>query len=881
MSEPNALLGSLLGDKYRLVELVGHGGMATVLKAEDVRHHRLVAVKIFRSDVARLGGPDRFAREIAILATLQHPNILPLLDSGTIDGQPYYVMPFVQGESLRERLRRDGRLPVPDAVRILVEVVDALRYAHELGIVHRDIKPENVLLSGRHALLADFGIARSTSSGDPRTTTAGMALGTPAYMAPEQAAGDPAIDARADLYAVGVLGFEMMAGRPPFISESPAALLAAHVIETPPPLDELRVEVPRALASVIAKCLAKRPGDRWTSAGALAEHLEPFLLPSGAVTPVPTQRIEIRTRRWPYLVGAAAAGLIGVAGALLFRQPSSQVSIAATRRLGVSEQLELDPVVSPDGKLLAYASGTNGSMRVMVRQMAGGDAVTLAESVGGNQRMPQWLPDGNHVVFQAQGSLYQVPALGGSADVLVEGGPGEPVENGAWSPDGTSLAFTRAGVIWIQEGVRGQPRELARDGEAHSLAWSPDGRWLAYVSGNRDYALGEALLGNIAPSVIKLIRIEPDRRQEPISLTDGRTLAASPAWLDRRRLAYVANPGGLRDLFMIELGRDGRPRPTGQRLTTGLNAHSVRTAPGGRLTVAVLQQVSNIWAVPIPARGTASIAEATSVTRGNQVIEDLDVLPGGRWLAFDSNQHGNQDIYLQSLRSGRPTQITRDSTDEFGPAWSPNGKEIAFYGVRDGVRHVFVMRANGRDIRQVTRDTLGDHQPHWAPDGEALVFYRRDRQNRDFMYSVRRRADSTWDEPRLLSTEPGTATTWSPDGGSIAFGDAAGRVSVLPLAGGPSRVVAQPEDVGGDRLKRPTWVPAEAALLARAERAGGLGGIWWIPLGGGKPREIIRFDDPKRPVYRDDFTTDGERVYFNIALLEGSLWLLDLSGGRS
>ncbi|MEZ4585380.1 MAG: serine/threonine-protein kinase [Gemmatimonadales bacterium] len=257
MTEPNVLLGSVVGDKYRIVEIVGRGGTATVFKAEDLKHQRTVAIKVFRSDLSHFGGTDRFSREIAIVATLQHPNILPLLDSGVANGQLYYVMPYVQGDSLRDRLTREGQLQVQEVLRILVEVCDALRYAHELGIVHRDIKPENVLLSGRHALLADFGIARGMVKAKPDSniTTAGMALGTPAYMAPEQVAADPDLDPRADLYSLGVVAFEMLAGKPPFSGDSPAALLAAHVSETAPSVDSLRPEIPAAVAGIIARCL--------------------------------------------------------------------------------------------------------------------------------------------------------------------------------------------------------------------------------------------------------------------------------------------------------------------------------------------------------------------------------------------------------------------------------------------------------------------------------------------------------------------------------------------------------------------------------------------------------------------------------------------------
>ena len=211
MTAISASLAAALADRYRLECELGAGGMATVYLAEDLKHHRKVAIKVLRPDLAAALGPDRFKQEIEIAARLQHPHILAVHDSGEADGFLYYVMPCVEGESLRERLLRPEQIPVPEVVRLLVEIADALAHAHDGGIVHRDIKPENVMLSGRHALVMDFGVAKAVSEASDRkfATTVGVALGTPAYMAPEQATADPQLDHRADLYALGVLGYEI------------------------------------------------------------------------------------------------------------------------------------------------------------------------------------------------------------------------------------------------------------------------------------------------------------------------------------------------------------------------------------------------------------------------------------------------------------------------------------------------------------------------------------------------------------------------------------------------------------------------------------------------------------------------------------------------
>ena len=315
-------LKEALAGRYAVLRELGGGGMAMVYVAEDLRHHRKVAVKVLRPELAAALGHDRFAREIEIAAQLQHPHILPLLDSGEADGFLYYVMPYVDGDSLRDRLVRHGELPVQEAVKLLCEIVDALAYAHAHGVVHRDIKPDNVMLSGRHALVMDFGVAKAVSeaTGRQSLTTAGVALGTPAYMAPEQASADPHLDHRVDIYAVGAVAYELLAGRPPFTGATPQQVLAAHVTQKPDPITAHRASISPALAAVVMKCLAKRPADRWQTADELLAQLEPLLTPSGGTTPAETRPVAV-VRRPAVSTGAAivlaVVALVGAATAIL------------------------------------------------------------------------------------------------------------------------------------------------------------------------------------------------------------------------------------------------------------------------------------------------------------------------------------------------------------------------------------------------------------------------------------------------------------------------------------------------------------------------------------------------------------------------------------
>jgi len=291
MAELIDRLQRVVGDTYRIEKELGGGGMSRVFLAEEVALGRQVVIKVLPPEMAADVSQERFHREIKLAAKLQHPHVVPLLTAGADGDLLYYVMPFIKGESLRVKLAREGELPVGEALRILREVTDALAYAHRSGVVHRDIKPDNVLLSEGHAVVTDFGVAKavSASSGSSSSLTSlGIALGTPAYMAPEQAAADPHTDHRADIYAVGALAYEMLCGRPPFTGATPQAVMAAHVTETPEPMTKHRSTVSEGLNALVLRCLEKKAADRWQSAAELVPQFDSLLTPTGGMTPAGT-----------------------------------------------------------------------------------------------------------------------------------------------------------------------------------------------------------------------------------------------------------------------------------------------------------------------------------------------------------------------------------------------------------------------------------------------------------------------------------------------------------------------------------------------------------------------------------------------------------------
>ncbi|MGI8619002.1 MAG: protein kinase domain-containing protein [Gemmatimonadaceae bacterium] len=336
-------LQTTLGDSYRLERELGGGGMGRVFVAEETTLERKVVVKVLPPEMGRSMSADRFRREIQLAAKLQHPHIVPLLAAGgTPDGMLYYTMPYIEGDSLRRRVTRAGELPIPEALRILRQVVDALAYAHARGVVHRDIKPDNVLLSGNHAMVTDFGVSKalSTATGPTSLTSLGVALGTPAYMAPEQAAADPNTDHRADIYAIGILAYELLTGHPPFHGNSPQQVLAAHATIAPPRIIPIRTSVSQLLEDLVMCCLEKRPADRPQTAEEVLQRLESLSTPTYGTTPMPMQpTVPVKPeKRFPtgkVVAVGAAAGVIALAalGSTFLRRDNTPADLTGIRVL--------------------------------------------------------------------------------------------------------------------------------------------------------------------------------------------------------------------------------------------------------------------------------------------------------------------------------------------------------------------------------------------------------------------------------------------------------------------------------------------------------------------------------------------------------------------
>ena len=409
-----------LGARYRIERLVGRGGMALVYLAHDLKHDRRVALKVLKPEIAASVGPERFMGEINIAARLAHPNILPLHDSGDANGLLYYVMPFVEGESLRERLEADGPLPIGESVRIARELAEALGHAHELGVVHRDVKPGNILLLGGHAVIADFGIARAMSAAGLTTVTeTGLTLGTPAYMSPEQVTGEEELDGRSDLYSLACVLYEMLTGHPPFVEASGRKVLAAHVRKPPTKLRGLRPEVSPALAAVVERALAKGPAERFATGGDFGEALAGALQPEGA--------LSWRSDRWWRMRRrvTSRAGVAGMAGALVVLAVAASVFRSSPPPTASGEPVAA--VIEPQLVVVAdYDSPTSDSLLSSV--LTGALRIDLAQSPALRILPPAMVQSTLAEIGQERGALVD---LATAREIALRNGVGAALALGA------------------------------------------------------------------------------------------------------------------------------------------------------------------------------------------------------------------------------------------------------------------------------------------------------------------------------------------------------------------------------------------------------------------------------------------------------------------
>jgi Tol biopolymer transport system component len=671
----------------------------------------------------------------------------------------------------------------------------------------------------------------------------------------------------------------------PFESDLPLNVAYKHRHEVPQDPRKLNTKIPENLSGLVMRCLEKDKEKRYQSSDEVRSEL--VNIKKGIPTtekvvpkkkPVTSKEITIKFDLKKFFIPALVfIVFLTVVAYFLFRSGPKlvDIKIGRTQQITHAPGIEIDPAISPDGKMIAYAAGPEFQMHLYIRQIAGGRTIALTESFPGHHRWPQWSPDGTSITFQSGEAIYVVPALGGIPKQLVEPSPKESVSIPSWSPDGKQFAYVQGRNIYACSVNGSEPRKIAEAYEPYSLSWSPDGTKIAYVSGNLSFVFGRPIIGNIAPSSIWMVST---MEGVPVQLTNNNNLNVSPVWTpDGRNLLFVSNQDGSRDIYQLPLNASSEPSGPPVRLTTGLNAHTISISKDGKkLAYSVFTYTANIWSIRIPKGEAISISEAQPVTEGNQAIEGIGVSPDGKWLVFDSNRSGNQDIYKMPIGGGELEKLTTHPSDDFLPSWSPDGKEIVFYSFRNGNRDIYLMTADGRSIQQLTDDLAQERYPDWSPNGNQLVFYS-DKTGRQELYVISRESKNLeWGTPRQLTFDRGSFCKWSPDGRFIAYISGNSLRVISPEGGDPQVLVSNQDPAYLPVPIFPAWSLDAQTVYYKARDLEGRSSFWSISIFGGTPELLIRFDDPSRKSNRYEFDTDGSRFFFTLTESQSDISVMDL-----
>ncbi len=691
MTSPLDRLAVALSDRYRIEGAVGAGGMATVLLATDIRHARRVAIKVLRADVAERTGAERFLREIRTTANLQHPHIVPLFDSGEADGTVYYVMPYVEGETLRDRLEREGQLPVADAVRIAREVADALDYAHRHGVVHRDVKPENVLLHDGRAMVTDFGIALALArtTGDVRLTETGMSVGTPHYMSPEQAMGEKHITARTDIFALGAILYEMLAGEPPFTGESTQVIVAKMMSTAPTPVLTLRPTVPEYVSLAIDGALQRVAADRFDSARAFAQALE-TTSPTRSRTAAPPQAPGAASSASPRrthagvivatIASLTAAAVIGVLWGRTHGTATTGGTVArAVMPLGRSQLLSTGTyplTLSRDGRYLVYVGEDDGKSQLYLRPLADSIATVIAGTEHANN--PFFSPDGGWVGFFADGKLRKVPRTGGAPITLTDAPAA--IEGASWGSDGSILYAAGDSTL----------RRIGSDGGSASVVM------IARVNPVRAHALGILRWPSLLPDNARAL-VTTDSGVAVLDLKTGdvRVIVRGrqATYVPSGHLVYDDNEGRMRAVaFDVRQGTIiGASVPVFEAFRgSGGGASYYAVSDNGTLMYMPGGFQRSLVRVDRVGRSTVLSAEA----RGYRFPA---VSPDGKQIAVTVDPRPSQ-IWIVDAVSGHGAPLRIDGMHSIAPVWSADGTRIAFQRLGG---HVWTSATDGSELHQI------------------------------------------------------------------------------------------------------------------------------------------------------------------------------------
>jgi eukaryotic-like serine/threonine-protein kinase len=719
--------GTRLGP-YEITSMLGAGGMGEVYRARDTRLNREVAIKVLASHASgREDLRQRFEREARAISSLHHPHICSLHDIGRQDGADYLVMEFIEGEPLDKRFER-GSMPLDEALKVAIQIADALDQAHHNGVIHRDLKPANVMLTTTGAKLLDFGLAKAmeTQSGTggltalptktQHLTTAGTIIGTVAYMAPEQLEGKEA-DARTDIFALGAVLYEMLTGRRAFSGESHASLITSIMSADPAPVAGAQPMAPPALERAIRKCLAKSPEQRWQSVRDLKSELQ-WIAEGGSQAGLPaTMAAQRRSGQRIAWIAAGSAALLLI--------PLVAIAVVHFReRSPVPQMIRFDfspppntalrsidiPMLSPDGQRIVFsATGGDQRSRLWIRSLDSSTVQTIAGTDDGV--LPFWSPDGRQLGFLAAGKIKRVDATGGNAQTICELGETYSFGAASWNRDGLIL-FGRNAVLMRVPAQGGVPKVVREPGKGERAQYwphfLPDGNHFLYNSENDQREESGVYVGSLDGGASKKLLAGEDIKAAYAGMgylwfNRGGTLYAQP--FDLKRLELTGDPVPLVENAMM-FGT-----AAGTNVSTSMNGVLAYRAgaAGGDFEMAWFDRTGK---------------RLSSIGSPRQ-FSNPALSPDEKWLAVGQldTKLRTRDLWLYDLARGTNSRLTFDPADDLNPAWSPDGRRIAFSSTRKGGRDIYIVDAHGtREPEVVLQTSIEKNIEQWSPDARYLLF---------------------------------------------------------------------------------------------------------------------------------------------------------------
>ncbi len=804
MSDIVDRLAHALAGRYRIERELGQGGMATVYLAEDLKHQRKVALKVLKEELGAVLGVERFLAEIRVTANLQHPNLLPLFDSGEADGLLFYVMPFIEGETLRTRLDRETVLSVDEAVRIASSMARALDYAHRQNVVHRDLKPENVMMHEGQPVIADFGIALAvTNAGGERLTQTGLSVGTPHYMSPEQAMGEKVIDRRSDVYALAALTYEMLAGEPPHTGPTAAVIISRVVMDAPRSLRSIRDTVPEHVDRAVARGLAKMPPDRWPTANEYADALTDASLMPAAPAASALRRPDRRFAA-PALVAVAAL----VAAAWGWVRPAAQPSVDARFELAFADSVNfrtdrigMNVAVSADGQQIAWLGG-DPTPRIFVRAL---DDITPRPIPGtANAMNPQFSPDGLSIAFVIAGRLQRVALSGGPAATIAD-----EVVNYSWG-DNDVVVYSR-----VPGANAGLWRVSAAGGVSERLS-TPDSSkrevrhvWPQLLPGAKAALFALRFTGSASEDdSIAVIRLA-DR-----SITRLAVAGSNPRYAPTGHLLFSRPDGSVRgvrfdpdDFSVVE--------PQVPVLASVAVLPAANVGQGGAMSIAFAANGTMVYQPGTPLGQLVRVdrdGRSTLMRPDTQQYIDPRVSRDGARIAMTIvSPNGAYDVWLQTM-GGTASRFTTDGTSDL-PSWSPDARRVAWRrrpGSPNGGATMWAP-ADGSGAAEVVLARAAGLI--WSPTGANGYTVTTGPLTGANIERVSFTTIPARPTPFLSTTATETAVNVSPDGAWVAFvSNQTGRAEVYVCAAADPTNPRQISTHGGDE---PVWSRSGRELFYR------------------------------------------------------------------